>query len=157
IYYDMFPQYFQEVYDADMHEVSVGPYDDSPAGFRLLYKYGRANTSQWSRIKNHNEFIESLASFFTSTENEVSSSPYLKGLENDLTQIVTAVVSHVRTKEFLETAFYRMAAAHNVRIIKDPLENLEKIEKKPWVYTSGGTMGTLVSVYYRREQKPTEA
>src|SRR5262249_53030936 len=37
-YYELFPKYFQEVYDADMHEVTVGPYDDSPAGFRLLYK-----------------------------------------------------------------------------------------------------------------------
>ena len=44
----LFPQYFQEVYDADMHDVQVGPYDDSPAGFRLLFKYGRSNTSQWT-------------------------------------------------------------------------------------------------------------
>lgn len=156
IYDGMFARYFQEVYDADMHEVAAGPYDDSPAGFRLLYKYGRANTSQWSRINNHNEFIEALASFFTSTENEVASSTYFKGLEHDLSNIVTAIVSHVRTREFLETAFYRMAAAHHVRAIKNPLENLDKIEKKPWVYTSGGTMKTLVSVYFRREQKPTE-
>lgn len=156
IYDGMFAHYFQEVYDADMHEVATGPYDDSPAGFRLLYKYGRANTSQWSRIKNHNEFIEDLAAFFTATENEVASSPILKGLETDISEIVTAIVSHVRTNEFLETAFYRIAAAHHSKIIKNPLENLDKIEKKPWVYTSGGTMGTLVSVYFRRDQKPTE-
>lgn len=156
IYDDLFPQYFQEVYDADMHDVNAGPYDDSPAGFRLLYKYGRSNTSQWSRIKTPSQFIESLSSFFTSTENEVLASPLLKGIENDISEITTAIVSHVRTKEFLETAFYRMAAAHKTHAIKDPLEHLDQIDKKPWAYTSGGTMGTLVSCYYRREEKPTE-
>ena len=37
--------YFQEVYDAEMHDVVTIPYDDSPAGFRLMYKYGRSQTS----------------------------------------------------------------------------------------------------------------
>lgn len=152
----IFPNYFQEVYDADMHDVSSGPYDDSPAGFRLLYKYGRSNTSQWTYIRTPNEFVEALVSFFTSTENELNSSEALQGLDRELSEIVTAVVNHVRTKEFLETAFYRMAAAHNTPIVNDPLEHLDKIEKKPWAYTSGGTMGTLVSCYFKLENKPTE-
>lgn len=152
----LFPKYFQEVYDADMHDITAGPYDDSPAGFRLLYKYGRANTSQWSRIRNPNEFIEDLAAFFTATESEIEAAKPFEGLQNDLSDIITAIVSHVRTKEFLETAFYRMAGAHQASIVKDPLEHLDQIEKKPWAYTSGGTMGTLVSCYYCREQKPTE-
>jgi hypothetical protein len=37
VYQELFKDYFQEVYDADMQEVTVGPFDDSPAGFRLLY------------------------------------------------------------------------------------------------------------------------
>jgi hypothetical protein len=155
-YDNLFPRYFQEVYDADMFDVSSGPYDDSPAGFRLLYKYGRSNTSQWSLIKNPNDFIECLATFFVNTETEIAASPAFQGIQNDLSEIVTAVVNHVRTKEFLETAFFRMAAAHQTRAVKDPLEHLEQIEKKPWAYTSGGTMSTLVSCYYRLEQKPTE-
>ena len=155
-YYELFPNYFQEVYDADMHDVAAGPYDDSPAGFRLLYKHGRANTSMWTRIKNHNEFIEALVSFFTATETEIVSMPEFEGMHQELSDIVTALVNHVRTPDFLESAFYRMAVAHHVRPIKNPLENLDKIEKKPWVYTSGGTMGTLVSSYWRREQKPSE-
>lgn len=152
----IFPNYFQEVYDADMHDVSTGPYDDSPAGFRLLYKHGRSNTSQWSYIRTPNEFIEALVSFFSSTENEISSSQPMEGLQKELSEIVTAVINHIRTKEFLETAFYRMAAAHNTPIVHDPLENLDRIEKKPWAYTSGGTMGTLVSCYFKLENKPTE-
>ena len=155
-YDELFPRYFQEVYDADMHDVSTGPYDDSPAGFRLLYKHGRSNTAQWSYIKTPGEFIEALVSFFTATEIEIAASPELEGLQTDLSEIITAVVNHVRTQEFLETAFYRMAAAHHTRPIQDPLQNLGQIDKKPWAYTSGGTMDTLVSCYYRLEYKPTE-
>ena len=45
------PEYFQEVYDADMHEDVEGSlYDDSPAGFRLLYKHGRRNPGTWTLI-----------------------------------------------------------------------------------------------------------
>ncbi len=156
-HYDvLFPQYFQEVYDADMHDVESGPYDDSPAGFRLMYKHGRANTSLWTMIHNPNEFIEALISFFTTTETEVASLPELEGMQDVLTEIITAVVNHIRTKEFLETAFHRMALAHKTRPIENPLEHLDQIKKKPWVYTSGGVMSTLVSCYFRRDQKPTD-
>lgn len=157
IYLYMFPRYFQEVYDPDMHDVDVGPYDDSPAGFRLLYKYGRGNTAQWSRIYTSKEFIDSLLGFFTATENEIKTTAELEGMEEDFSAIVTAIVTQIRTQEFLETSFYRMAAAHRTRLVKDPLNNLDKIDKKPWAYVSGGTMNTLVSTYFNREQKPTEA
>lgn len=155
-YMSLFRDYFQEVYDADMHDVSAGPFDDSPAGFRLLYKHGRANTSQWTKIQNGNEFIEALSSFFVATEPHISSDPALKGMEREFSEIVTSIINHIKTREFLETAFYRMAAAHRTPIVKDPLTNLDKIEKKPWAYTSGGTMNTLVSCYYRNTEKPTE-
>lgn len=155
-YTELFPKFFQEVYDPDMHEISVGPYDDSPAGFRLLYKHGRANTAQWTRIKTPGEFIEALASFFVSTEMEISTDPEMEGLERELSDLTTAIVMQIRTPEFLETAFHRMARAHHVAPIKNPLENLDRIDKKPWAYTSGGTMGSLVSNYWKREQPPTE-
>jgi hypothetical protein len=157
LYDRLFPRYFQEVYDADIHQVTAGPYDDSPAGFRLLYKHGRSNTSQWTKIENHIDFIDALANFFTATESEIDGSPEMKDFQEDLSQITTALVTHVRSKRFLETAFTRMAIAHRSVIIENPLENLEKIEKKPWVYTSGGSMNTLVSCYFRRNEKPTES
>lgn len=156
-YYDeLFPRYFQEVYDADMHDVNSGPYDDSPAGFRLLYKFGRANSASWQRIYTPNQFVDALASFFSTTESEISSSPEMIGMEDDFSSIVTAIITHIRTHEFIETAFHRMAAAHNTRAVKDPLEHLDQIEKKPWSYTSGGSMDTLVTSYFRRDQKPAE-
>jgi hypothetical protein len=156
-YYDqLFPKYFQEVYDADMHDVSSGPYDDSPAGFRLLYKFGRSNTASWQRIYTPSQFVDALASFFSTTENEIASSEELVGMQEDYSEIVTAIISHIRTHEFLETAFYRMATAHHTRVINKPLEHLDQIEKKPWSYTSGGSMDTLVTTYFRRDQKPSE-
>lgn len=150
----LFPRYFQEVYDADMHEVASGPYDDSPAGFRLLYKHGRDNTSQWTLIYSYQEFIEALSSFFVMTEPEIVNSPDFEGLKDELSLIITRLVTHVKTDEFLIAAFHRMAAAHNAPIIKDPLEHLDKIDKKPWAYTSGGTMDNLLSCYFKSEEKP---
>jgi hypothetical protein len=41
-------------------------------------------------------------------------------------------------------------------MVKKPLDNLEKVSRKPWSYISGGTMGTLVSCYYGRTSKPEE-
>lgn len=156
LYVEFFKDYFQEVYDADMHDVTTGPFDDSPAGFRLLYKHGRINTSQWTRIKDQHDFIDALAAFFVATEPQIAHAFEGKGIEKDLADVVTAIINHVKTKEFLESAFHRMAMAHKAPVLKDPLEHLDKIEKKPWVYTSGGTMNTLVSCYYRIEDKPKE-
>jgi len=154
-YINLFPEFFQEVYDPEMVDVDVGPYDDAPAGFRLLFKHGRTNTSQWTIIDDPRGFIESLASFFLAAERQMESNKKFKGLDKILTEITTEVVSHIRTEEFLESAFHRMAVAHRTPIIDNPLQNLDKIEKKPWVYTSGGNLNTLVSVYFHRENKPT--
>lgn len=154
----LFPRYFQEVYDPDIREVSVGPYDDSPAGFHLVYKHGRENSAQWSVVGGAVEFTNYLVDFFIATERVIAADIALEGKDSRiLSDIVTAVVSHIKTDEFLETALRRMAAAHNAPLIERPLENLDKVEKKPWVYTSGGTMGSLVSCYFRREEAPTES
>lgn len=156
IYMFFFPQYFQEVYDAGMQDVKASQYDDSPAGFRLLFKHGRGNTAQWTLIYTAEEFIDALVSFFTSTESEIKLSDELEGLETEFSEIVTAIVLKIRSEEFLESAFSRMAEAHQTRAIKDPLHHLDMIEKKPWAYVSGGNMGTLIRSYYKMENKPNE-
>lgn len=154
IYYELFPDYFQEVYDADIRDMTVSQYDDSPAGFRLLYKHGRSNTSMWTRIYTPQEFVSALASFFSISENQVLNHPNVQGVEEDVGEIITDIVTWVKTLPFLESTLFRMALTHQGRVIEKPLENLDKIDKKPWVYTSGGTMDTLVSCYFRRDQKP---
>ncbi|HXF28298.1 MAG TPA: hypothetical protein VN457_00480, partial [Chlamydiales bacterium] len=151
-----FRDYFQEVYDPEIHDFASGPFDDSPAGFRLLYKHGRSNPSLWTRIFTLSEFVESLVSFFTATEQEMQSADEIKGVESEFSMCVTELVNHVRSNDFLESAFWRIAKAYNAPLVAKPLENLDKIEKKPWVYTSGGSMSILVSSYFGREEKPTE-
>jgi len=152
----LFPTYFQEVYDAEIHDIAQGPYDDSPAGFRLIFKHGRANPSLWTKVTSLSEYIEALVSFFTITEIEIREKEEIRGIESEFTHIITQLVGHVRSDQFIETSFYRMAKAHKAYCPEKPLENLDKVEKKPWVYTSGGSMRTLVSSYFCREEKPTE-
>lgn len=154
-YMQLFPKYFQEVYDADMRHVEAGLYDDSPAGFQLLYKHGRAATSAWTPVGSVQEFVDALVSFFSTTEHEIVHNPVMTGFEDDLVQIISAFITHVKTEEFLESAFYRMARAHGTFCPEKPLENLDKIEKKPWAYTSGGSLETLLQCYFKLNQPPT--
>ncbi len=147
-------EYFQEIYDADLHDIQAGPFDDAPAGFRLLYKHGRSNPSLWTKITSLDEYVEALVSFFTITEQELLHAPEVKGIEAEFSSIITRLANHVRSDEFLESALTRTAVAHGVRPIAHPLQNLEHIEKKPWVYTSGGSMNTLVSSYFCLEGQP---
>jgi hypothetical protein len=156
-YEGKFPEYFQEVYDADMQEdVKGSVYDDSPAGFRLLYKHGRSNPSTWSLIYTAEEYIDCLSDFFNATEREFLAFPEMEGLQDDFSTLVSEVISLVKSRGFLEASLVRMARAHGVSLPRDPLNNLELVAKKPWVYTSGGTMNTLLSCYYHRETVPTE-
>ena len=47
-----------------------------------------------------------------------------------------------------------MAKTHGVALIEDPLKNLDKVKKKPWVHISGGTMDHLLACYYQNEETP---
>ncbi len=155
-YYDLFPEYFQEVYDADLHDIGVGPYDDSPAGFRLVFKHGRSHAAQWTRIHSPKEFIDSLVNFFSTTEHHLLALPECSTIQREVQEIITALIQHVQTDTFLESSLYRMAALHRTPIQKNPLQHIDAIPIKPWAYNSGGTMGSLVSGYFRREEKPTD-
>jgi hypothetical protein len=139
-YTSRFPRFFQEVYDPQM-AVEIGSiYDDRPAGFRLLYKHGRAATTQWTLIHTLDEFIDALCNFFVLTESEIAREPQMEGLERDLSDLIRSIIHHLRTDIFLESAFYRMAKIHKTVPVENPLQNLDKVEKKPWAYISGGGM-----------------
>ncbi|NGX62189.1 MAG: hypothetical protein K940chlam9_01683, partial [Chlamydiae bacterium] len=148
--------YFQEVYDPQMHDVVAHPYDDSPAGFRLLYKHGRANPSLWTLIHSPSEYIQYLTAFFVSTEMDLAALPELEGLRREISELVATTIHTIKESEFLESSIHRLAKAYREPHVEDPLENLEKVNRKPWSYTSGGTMETLVSCYYGSGTKPKE-
>lgn len=148
--------YFQEVYDAEMHDISANPYDDSPAGFRLVYKHGRANTALWTMIHSPAEYIQYLTSFFVSTEIELNQLPQFGGLQKEISELVTAAIMTIKRPEFLQSSIFRLSKAYNEPLLQNPFENLDKVKRKPWSYVSGGTMSTLVSCYWNSAQKPDE-
>jgi hypothetical protein len=153
---ERFPFYFQEIYDASMQEGSENFYDDAPAGFRLLFKHGRTNPSLWTLIYTPDEFVDNLARFFVLIENEILNKEYFKNFEKEIPYLFDEIIRHLRSKEFLITAFARIAKANQLAPIKDPLNNLDKIPKKPWVYTSGGSMASLVSCLYGLNHEPSQ-
>lgn len=156
VYEGLFKTYFQEIYDADMHDHAKESYDDSPAGFRLLYKHGRRQTSSWTMIYNEEDFSRALADFFSATEREVIDQSGLEDLAQDLSMMITELVLLVKSKEFLAAACRRVAKVYGLAMPKDPLKELDRLERKPWSYISGGTMAGLVRTYYGRQELPTE-
>jgi hypothetical protein len=151
-YIKYFPNYFQEIYDADMAEAPAELYEDSPAGFRLVYKYGRSKTSSWSLIYTSKQYIQALSHFITAMETEISY--HLEGTPGKrlLTEITSNLLALLQTEEFLIAAFARTAKAHK----EPPPKNLEKASKKPWAYTSGGSMAMLLQAYYKKENTITD-
>ncbi len=139
-YENKFPEYFQEIYDAEMFEFGNLQYDDSPAGFRLVNKHGRSDASLWTFIYDEREWIGALVQFFLAAEHPIAALCNWEGAEEDVSHITTELVSNLRTREFLDSALARSA----------------RQGKKPWAYVSGGTMSTLLKVYYKREAEFTE-
>lgn len=153
-YDTLLKEYFQEIYDPDLHEVETGPYDDSPAGFRLLYKHGRSNSSLWTVIYSLEEWKDALASFFSITEQELLALPELQGIETEVRHTISHLVQHIRSDVFVETSLKRYARVYGSYCPPSPLQELDKVEKKPWVYTSGGSMSSLVEAYFAKESTP---
>ena len=143
-----FPEYFQEIYDAEMQDFQGVLYDDSPAGFRLVYKHGRPDPSLWTLIYDADQYIDSLLDFFSTVEPQIAANCDWDGGSQDILELSAAIISHIRTERFLQTSLQRMAKAHS-----SPFSSLEK---KPWAYTSGGTMTTLLKTYYCRESEFTQ-
>ncbi|MES2345252.1 MAG: hypothetical protein V4494_04875 [Chlamydiota bacterium] len=136
-YDEKFPEYFQEIYDPEMSEVSSEDiYDDTPAGFRLVYKHGRMDASSWSFIYNGDQFVDALVDFFRMTESLIAASCGFDEGARAVQEITTKVILHVRSHEFLQTAIER--------------------RNKPWAYISGGSLSHLLKIYYRREGEFTE-
>jgi hypothetical protein len=132
-------EYFQEVFDPTVAEKEEEIFEDSPAGFRLLYKHGRADASTWELIYDEKTYIQSLRSFFAAVEGEIETPP---GLEKGFfTSLTTELIQFIQEPEFLEEAKKRSQAAGR---------------KTPWDYVSGGTMQTLLQAYYSRSASLTE-
>lgn len=156
LYVNLFDRYFQQVYDPQMRGADVGPYDDAPAGFRLVFKAGRSQAATWTPIASSVQFIESLARFLIVTEQEMLQNEAVEVIHDDFSHIVTLLVQHVRSQEFLKSAFMRMAKGLSTPVDISSIDSMEKSPVTPWAYVSGGTMKALVSQYYGRSQLAQE-
>lgn len=155
-YIRLFEGYFQQVYDPQMRDTSPGPYEDSPAGFRLVFKSGRSLASSWMSIQNGAQYIDAIARFLVVTEQEIISQETFRVIQDDFGHIVTLLVQHIRSERFLTKAFERMAKGLQMNVAVYTLEEKEKSPVKPWAYISGGTMGGLVSHYYGKSEPARE-
>ncbi len=134
-YDEKLQEQFQEVFDPDLSREQTHTYEDSPAGFRLVYKHGRSDALQWTLIHRKEEFIEALREFFSWVENELEPPPAIgKELIDELT---TLLIQFIRGEEFLEWAMAR---------------SKEKGRLSPWHYISGGTLQTLLMAYRNRDR-----
>jgi len=136
-----FPEYFQEIYDPEMFEIDAELYSDSPAGFRLVYKHGRRDPTLWTYIRDERSFQKCLVEFFLAIEASLIATCEWEWGKGLIEELVTLLVHHIETDIFIKTAFKRVRSDH-------PLNNLKGPDTKPWSYTSGGNMNTLLRCYY---------
>ena len=125
-------EFFQELFDPSL-QIDVGIYDDSPAGFRLVYKHGRSDASQWSAIQTEEEYISALRDFFSQMEREFEV-PQILGKEL-FEEITTALVQFIQGDAFIQGALARAKGRGRL---------------SPWHYISGGTLEELLMVYCNR-------
>jgi len=146
---ELFPRYFQELYDATMQDYSQGIEEDAPAGFRLIYKHGRLDPALWSFLSSQEEFINALKDFFVLTENEIISKEEFQDFEKEVLEIMTLIIGLIQAEEFIEGAFSRICKRYQVPCPKK--SEFGKLPCKPWAYISGGTLIGLLGNYFKRD------
>ncbi len=142
-YAEKFPEYFQEIYDPEVVDRKTVLFDDSPAGFRLVYKHGRSDPSTWTLIQSEKEFISTLSQFFLAVEGELVATCEWKRGKEELPYFTGLIINYIRSDEFFKWSVKRITKLHGP-------------SAKPWSYISGGTMHTLLQCYYRNEGEITE-
>jgi len=155
-YTEYFQEYFQEIYDPSMEDIEGVLFEDSPAGFRLIFKHGRSDPSQWTMIQNGAQYIQALTIFFSMTEPALQAKCEWETGKSEITLITTAIIHHLKTDLFLETAFKRMIEMHRSHLPQTSLKKIEELEKKPWAYISGGTPSILLQSYFCLSKEVTE-
>lgn len=145
----LFPFYFQEAYDPDMFVEEGDIYEDRPAGFRLLFKHGRADPTVWTMIYTKDAYKKSLIEFFTMIEPIlVTRSDWEEG--KDLIQgIMDQVIERIKAEDFVKIATNRLKEMHQ--------ETMRQTGSRlPWAYTSGGNVEAFIKCYYSLKKAPTK-
>ncbi|HAB98447.1 MAG TPA: hypothetical protein DCE71_01330, partial [Parachlamydiales bacterium] len=132
---------FQEVFDSSLNTGEAERFEDSPAGFRLLYKSGRSAAASWERIEEASQFVHAVYKFFESLEGRYFVDLPMK---SQFTQIMTELLQYIRSEAFISGALVRAK------------ENKKAKSATPWAYQSGAVMQNLVQSYYDLPEKPNE-
>ncbi|MBP9842163.1 MAG: hypothetical protein KBC64_07055 [Simkaniaceae bacterium] len=136
-------EHFQEIFDPEVVDSSPSPYDDQPAGFRLVYKHGRSDSSQWTLIQDEETFVHALTNFFRMTENQIIDQCDWKKGKKEIEEVTTLVINYLRGDAFMPATLERLLRLHGH-------------ERSPWFYLSGGSMHSLVKCYYAEENEIRE-
>ena len=139
-YLELFPHYFQELYDPEMF-AEGDIMEDRPAGFVLVYKHGRSDAKVWTYIYTDKEYISSIREFVVLTENILISLKRSDGLEKVIESIISEILLVIDTKEFIEEQKIRIGAMHESYL-------LEKGNTSPYAYIAGGNVESLIKSYY---------
>lgn len=137
-YTALFQHAFQEIYDPEFTDETTDVYEDRQAGFRLVYKHGRSDSSLWTPIHSREEFIASLDDFFRAAETPLAhlcKEPYEKALVSEIT---TVILHHLQTSTFVDSCLARA----------------KKRNRLPWAYSAGGSVEQIASLYFRKSTPP---
>lgn len=126
-YTELFQEHFLEIFDADIMQVNPALYEDSPAGFRLVYKHGRTNPLAWSLIYNAKEYVLALSQFFVAVEPTLTAECEWQEGTKEIQDLTTHIAHYLQTQDFLSFATKK---------------------RNPWSYISGGNMEKLLQCYY---------
>ena len=145
---------FQEVYDPEMGEFRGHQFEDSPAGFRLVYKHGRADPNTWTFIRDAEEYQSSLRDFFLRVESEMRGQLEEEKSQNFVTELTGRITGELHSEKFLKGAMKRVEGLH--KKVRAAGGGDEEHSLTPWSYISGGTMQNLIQCYFSLESKPKE-
>jgi hypothetical protein len=139
-YGELFPHYFQELYDPEM-AAGDNPFEDQAAGFRLVYKHGRSDSRVWTYIYTDQEYIAAIREFIVLTETILINLKRGEGLEKVIETIVSEILLAIDTKEFIEEQKQRVHSMHQTYLKREG-------NTSPYAYISGGNIESLIKSYY---------
>jgi hypothetical protein len=103
------------------------------AGFRLVFKHGRSDSSLWTLIHDQSQFIQALVEFFTLIEHPLTHTCRTPVEKKIVEEMTTVVIQHVRSDQFIQSVMAQAGASNRL----------------PWAYLSGGSISQLVPLYFR--------
>jgi hypothetical protein len=128
-------RYFQEIFDPNLVEHQEF-WQDSPAGFRLIFKHGRQDPKAWTFIEDENGYKAALKEFFISFEHFLNQEYESRRLKALIGLVTVDCLRFIHSESFVKNALQRLkTAATTYQFVQ------------PWCYLSGGTLKSVISCF----------